>query len=49
VWRSLVARGLWVAEVLGSNPGAPTYLRRRSIPTGELVCSMVKLDVCSMG
>jgi thioredoxin reductase (NADPH) len=23
VWRSLVARGLWVAEVPGSNPGAP--------------------------
>ena len=23
-WRSLVARGLWVAEVPGSNPGAPT-------------------------
>jgi hypothetical protein len=22
-WRSLVARGLWVAEVPGSNPGAP--------------------------
>jgi hypothetical protein len=25
-WRSLVARGLWVAEVLGSNPGAPTFV-----------------------
>src|SRR5262249_60631831 len=24
-WRSLVARGLWVAEVPGSNPGAPTF------------------------
>ncbi len=25
-WRSLVARGLWVAEVPGSNPGAPIEL-----------------------
>jgi hypothetical protein len=24
-WRSLVARGLWVAEVPGSNPGAPIF------------------------
>jgi hypothetical protein len=24
-WRSLVARGLWVAEVPGSNPGAPMF------------------------
>ncbi len=26
-WRSLVARRLWVAEVPGSNPGAPTLAR----------------------
>jgi hypothetical protein len=26
VWRNLVARGLWVAEVPGSNPGTPTSM-----------------------
>jgi hypothetical protein len=25
MWRSLVARGVWDAEVAGSNPAIPTY------------------------
>ena len=35
-WRSLVARGLWVAEVPGSNPGAPIgfWTIVRSSPSG---------------
>src|SRR5918994_1297451 len=30
MWRSLAARGVWVAEVAGSNPAIPTDRRRRS-------------------
>jgi hypothetical protein len=32
-WRSLVARGLWVAEVPGSNPGAPIRRHTRRLKT----------------
>jgi hypothetical protein len=31
-WRSLVARGVWGAEAGGSNPPAPTNLRRKAFP-----------------
>ena len=45
-WRSLVARGLWVAEVPGSNPGAPIFdSSRRGITDGhpqELVSCRVR-------
>jgi hypothetical protein len=34
-WRSLVARGLWVAEDPGSNPGAPTV-------TLDRICGLVR-------
>ena len=39
-WRSLVARGLWVAEVPGSNPGAPIFDCQWDRPSS----SLVKLD-----
>src|SRR6185312_10628102 len=44
-WRSLVARRLWVAEVPGSNPGAPTSIAasvrevRVRVPCGSRVGS----------
>jgi hypothetical protein len=45
VWRSLVARGLWVAEVLGSNPGAPiaswTFVRWGNEGIVSIVAAMV--------
>jgi hypothetical protein len=39
VWRNLVARGLWVAEVPGSNPGTPILMadtQARARPGGRL-------------
>jgi hypothetical protein len=39
VWRNLVARGLWVAEVPGSNPGTPILMadtQARERPGGRL-------------
>jgi uncharacterized protein (DUF1015 family) len=42
-WRSLVARGLWVAEVPGSNPGAPTlHTEFRS----QVQLAEMPLEVC---
>ena len=50
-WRSLVARRLWVAEVPGSNPGAPMIFSRLCLgPVGQRVsCPALLVLVLLLG